>query len=257
MLIDTHCHVHWADFPIPADEVIASARNAGVMQMICVGTDEKTSLEAIEFAKNHDEAFASIGVHPHNAKDGTGVIGHFDDIIQSGKGTKKIVAIGETGLDYYYNHSPKRDQIKALELQIELALKYHLPIIFHVRDGYDDFWPILDNFHGYMGVAHSFTDTMQNAEKAINRGLYIGVNGISTFTKDPLQQEMFASLPLESILLETDAPYLTPSPLRGKVKCNEPAYIREIAQQMGTVRHIEFDEVARVTTRNARTLFNL
>jgi TatD DNase family protein len=254
MLVDTHCHVHWADFAVPPEEVLTKAKSAEVMHMICVGTNEADSNLAIAFAQAHPEAFATVGLHPHYADNG------LDRVTQLARlavvENKKIVAIGETGLDYYYNNSPKKFQIKALEAQIQLAIDLNLPIIFHVRDGYDDFWPILDNFHGYRGVAHSFTDTIENSEEALKRGLYIGVNGISTFTKINEQQKMYLNLPLDKIVLETDAPFLTPSPLRGKIKCNEPAYTREIAQYMGNSRQIDFGEVERITTQNARALFN-
>jgi len=252
MLIDTHCHVHESDYPIDGETVIRNATDAGVMQMICIGSSETSSREAVEFASKHDEAFASVGVHPHYAKDG---IGKIEDYINQ----KDVVAIGEIGLDYYYTNSPREDQIKILKQQIELAIKYDLPIIFHVREAYDDFWSVIDEFKSanIRGVLHCFTDTIENANQAINRGLYIGVNGISTFTKEDSQKVMFASLPLNKILLETDAPFLTPNPLRGKVKVNEPAFIKEIAQHVSSILNIPFDEVAKTTTANARSLFNL
>ncbi len=258
MLIDTHCHIHESDYPIDAEEVIEHAQQAGVMQMICVGTDETDSRDAVEFASKHDGVFATIGVHPHYAKDGVGDLVRLVDSIYPEKGCK-VVAIGEIGLDYYRNNSPKADQIRVLKSLIELALKYDLPIIFHVRDAYDDFWKVLDSFKGKQirGVLHCFTDTLENANEGLKRGLYFGINGISTFTKDKLQTEMFASIPLDRILLETDAPYLVPNPLRGKVKVNEPAYIKEIAQYLSGLRAVSFDEIADITTANAHKLFKI
>ena len=264
MLIDTHCHIHEASYPLDANDVIVRAHKAGVMQMICVGTSEISSRESIEFASKHDNVFASIGIHPYYAKDGIGSLNQLID--QSLVNSKnKLVAIGEIGLDYYNNDSPIDDQIKILKEQIELALKYDLPIIFHVRDAYDDFWKVLDSFQSNIeqtgrpirGVVHCFTDNIKNASEALKRGFYIGVNGISTFTKEESQKAMFASLPIDKIILETDAPFLTPNPLRGKVKVNEPAFVKDIAEFNGAIRQITFDEVANTTTANARALFNL
>ncbi|MFZ2125223.1 MAG: TatD family hydrolase [Candidatus Saccharimonadales bacterium] len=256
MLVDTHCHIHDDKiFPLNSDETIERALQADVTQMLCIGTDEQSSLKAIEFAESHDDvAFAAIGVHPHEAKNGCREL---EKLIQLG--SKKLVAIGEIGLDYHYDHSPRDVQIKVLQAQIELALKYNLPIIFHVREAYDDFWPILDNFQfagqQIRGVLHSFTDSPENAEKAIKRGLYVGINGFSTFTKDIPQQQMFATLPLDKILLETDAPFLTPVPFRGKI--NEPAFVRNIAMHQSLIRNISINEIASQTTENARALFGL
>ena len=248
MLIDTHCHIHESNYPLDASDVIDRAHAAGVMQMICIGTNVEDSQVAVEFASNHDGIFASAGVHPHEIKEGWDKITDFVDANKS-----SIIAIGEIGLDYHYNLNPRDVQTQILRTQIELALKHDLPIIFHVREAFYDFWPILDDYKGIRGVLHSFTDTMENAQEAIKRGLYIGVNGYSTFVREESQKAMFASLPIEKILLETDAPYLTPIPFRGKV--NEPAFVRNIAEYQGEIRQISFDEVANATTANARVLF--
>lgn len=146
-------------------------------------------------------------------------------------------------------------QIQALEAQIQLALDHNLPIIFHVREAFADFWPIFDNFRGIRGELHSFTDTQLNLDEGLKRGLYVGVNGISTFTKDPLQQAMFANIPLEKMLLETDAPFLTPTPFRGKV--NEPAFVRNVAEHQAAVRELPLEQIAAATTANAHALFAL
>lgn len=250
MLIDTHCHIHEANYPLSADDVLKRAHIADVTRMICVGTSEQSSADAIGFAETHDGVYASIGVHPHDTKDG------YAQVVELAKsGSKKLVAIGEIGLDYYYNHSPRDVQIAALESQIQTALDNDLPIIFHVRESFDDFWPIFDNFHGIRGELHSFTDTQANLDKGFERGLYVGVNGISTFTKDTMQQQMYATIPLERMLLETDAPFLTPVPHRGTI--NEPAFVSDIAVFHAMVRGIQPIEVATATTANASTLFHL
>ncbi len=280
-LIDTHCHIHEASYSLDSNEVIRRARYASVDKMICVGTDQSSSREAVAFVAGRDELFASVGVHPHEAKEGWDEIAEllFSSQLHSGRsrdgfaGTAdirsssqnevgsltvrpdKIVAVGEIGLDYFYTHSPKQTQAQALEAQIDMALQANVPIIFHVRDAFDDFWPIFDNFHGIRGELHSFTDTTRQLEEGLKRGLYVGVNGISTFTKDKAQRTMFAAVPLERMLLETDAPFLTPAPLRGKV--NEPAYVRHVAEFHAAQRGISLDELAMITTKNASLLFDL
>lgn len=250
MLVDTHCHIHWADYPLNVDEVIQCAHDNGVNQMVCVGTSEADSKLAIDFAAKYDNIYATIGIHPHYASEG---MCGLEKLIEANH--KNIVAIGEIGLDYHGNQSSHEDQANLLRSQIKLALKYDLPIIFHVREAFDDFWPIFDGFTGIRGVLHSFTDTAENMQSGLDRGLYIGVNGYSTFIKDEAQKAMFASVPVVKMILETDAPFLTPVPFRGKI--NESAYIKNIAEYHGVVRGIGFDEISSVTTANARELFNL
>ena len=248
MLIDSHCHIHDTQFfPEGREEVYRRAVDADVA-MMCVSTGEADSREAVQFVTGRDNTWAVVGVHPHDAKDGWQDIG----VLLSEK-PAKVVGIGEIGLDYYSNHSPREVQQRALEEQLQWALDYHLPVSFHVREAYDDFWPIFDNFSGLRGVMHSFTDTSITLEQALRRGLYIGVNGISTFTKDAAQQLMFRQIPLEKMLLETDAPFLTPKPFRGKM--NEPVLVSHVAQFHTDERNLSFHEVADATTANARELF--
>lgn len=248
MLIDTHCHIHEA-YELPIDEVLERAAEAGVGEYICVGTSEESSRLAIDFAKKHPAAYAVIGVHPHDTKDGYAAIAHLAGT------SSKIVAVGEIGLDYFYTHSPREVQMEALEAQIQIALKHNLPIIFHVREAFDDFWPIFDKYPQIRGVLHSFTDSSVNLQMALARGLYIGVNGISTFTKDEAQKATFDSIPLDRLLFETDAPFLTPAPLRGKV--NEPAYVKLVAEYHANRRGLTLKVIADATTANARAFFKL
>ena len=258
-LIDSHCHVHDTEFFADNREELYQQSIAAGIGMICVGTDERSSQQAVEFAANHDCVWAAVGVHPHDSKDGWNDV---EQLLKSREDNSPIVAIGEIGLDYYYNHSPRDVQIQALEAQLQLAVDYNLPVSFHVRDGapdqpsvWDDFWPIFDNFHGVCGVLHSFTDTRRNLEKGFARGLYVGLNGISTFTKDQTQQELFASIPLERLLLETDAPFLTPKPFRGKM--NKPEYVELVAKYWAEQRNIDFDNLTKVTVHNTKNLFGI
>lgn len=250
MMIDSHCHIHDSQFfPENQEEVYSRAIEANT-HMIAVATSEADSVAAVDFATTHDGVWAVIGVHPHDTKEGWQRV---ETLLK--QTPDKVVGIGEIGLDYFYTHSPRDVQIRALEEQLQWAVDYALPVSFHVREAYDDFWPIFDNFTGVKGVLHCFTDTAQTLEKALTRNLYIGVNGISTFTKDAAQQTMFASLPLEKMLLETDAPFLTPVPFRGKM--NEPVYVVEVARHQAEVRGLSLDDIIAQTTANTRNLFAL
>lgn len=246
MLVDTHCHIHEANYPLEVSGVMQRAHAAGVDKMIVVGTDVASSHAAVAFAAKHDQVWASIGVHPHDTKDGYDIMTAFDE---------RVIAIGEIGLDYFYMHSSRETQIRALEAQLQCAVDRKLPVIFHVRDAFDDFWAVYANFRGLSGVLHSFTDNSANLERALEEGLYIGINGISTFTKDIAQKRIFDTVPLDKMLLETDAPFLTPVPNRGKV--NEPAFVRLVAEYHATCRGISWEQVAQMTSANASELFTI
>ena len=258
-LIDSHCHLHDTEFFADNSEELYQQTIAAGIGMICVGTDERSSRQAVEFAASRDWVWAAVGVHPHDSKDGWGDV---ERLLKARAEDSPIVAIGEIGLDYYYNHSPRDVQIQALEAQLQLAIDYDLPVSFHIRDGaagqisvWDDFWPIFDNFHDLRGVLHSFTDTRLNLDKGFARGLYVGLNGISTFTKDQAQRELFASIPLERLLLETDAPFLTPKPFRGKL--NKPEYVELVAKYWAAERKLVLRELEKAATDNTVKLFGL
>ena len=252
MLADTHCHIHDTELYERTAGVEAYKRGleAGVSRILCIGTSIESSRQAVEFAHNRPGCYAVVGVHPHDSKAGYAEI---ENILQARHET--VVGVGEIGLDYYYNNSPRKEQIDALEQQLQWAKDYKLPVSFHVRDAFTDFWPILANFPGTNGVLHSFTDTQDSLTRALEKGLYIGLNGISTFTKDPEQQRVFDAVPLEKLLLETDAPFLTPVPHRGTV--NEPAFVRSVADYHAKRRGIDYEQFARTTSTNASTLFSL
>lgn len=258
-LIDSHCHLHDTEFFADNREELYQQTIAAGIGMICVGTDQRSSRQAVEFAASRDYTWAAVGVHPHDSKGGWNDV---EQLLKSREDSSPIVAIGEIGLDYYYDHSQRDVQIQALEAQLQLAVDYDLPVSFHIRDGapdqpsvWDDFWPIFDNFHGLRGVLHSFTDTRLNLDKGFARGLYVGLNGISTFTKDQAQQELFASIPLERLLLETDAPFLTPKPFRGKM--NMPRYVELVAKYWADNRNISFGDLSEATVRNTKNLFGI
>lgn len=266
---DTHCHIHeitqdnnpddlvqskWFKAGITdAQQVIAEAKKVNVHNLTVVGCSLRDSKQAVELAARHDNCHASIGIHPHEAKDHKDVATKHD--FTELASVKEVVAIGECGLDYFYEHSPKADQAELLEFQLDLAKKHDLPVIFHVREAFDDFWPILSNFRGLRGVLHSFTDSTANVDKAIKSGLYIGLNGIMTFTKDQNQLEMAKNVPLENLVIETDAPFLTPAPHRGKI-CT-PKHVVETAKFLSQLRGESLERLAAATTHNAKELFRL
>lgn len=270
-LFDSHCHIHEAGAlaaqsdngmhnlwlkagETDSDALIARAAADGVTGMICVGTTLADSRLAVGFVRDRSRCWASVGIHPHEANRGEAELTGLKELLH-GSGQSSIIAIGECGLDYHYTHSPKDDQISALRYQIELALVHNLPLIFHVRDALDDFWPLFDEYRHLRGVLHSFTDSQANLDKALERGLYIGLNGIMTFTKHTWQLDVAKAVPLERLLIETDAPFLTPNPYRGKI--NEPAYIKPIAEFIARLKQISLARLCDATTENARTLFYL
>lgn len=287
--MDTHCHIHESDYPLDIPLVMSNAAKSGVDRLVCVGTDLDSSHQAVQFVQKYENCWASIGIHPHEANDSDARLRELsklldkdfndlseappqpdnsksstivrartvpeDNVIKSLKQRSKVVAIGECGLDYFYEHSTAKDQEKALRFQIELALKHDLPMIFHVREAFDDFWPIFDSYSDIRGVVHSYTDNLENLEKIIERDLFVGVNGIATFAKSKDQIEMYGQIPLSNLLLETDSPFLTPVPKRGTM--NEPANVWLVAKFLSELRGEGESEIAHQTSANAEKLFNL
>lgn len=278
-LIDTHCHVHFNAYKDDRDEVIRRGLSAGV-KMITVGTQKDTSRVAVETAREYDGLWASVGLHPNHLtamefdEDEMPVktrTESFDkEYYRALASDPKVVAIGECGLDYYRLpanvpiEDVKKTQEETFRQHVELAVELKKPLIVHCRDAHDDVLRILDEYvrtptHQCVGVIHSFTGTWHDAERHLEQGFHIGINGIVTFpprkgASDPLP-DVVRRIPLDRLLLETDAPYLTPIPFRGKR--NEPAHVRFVAEKIAELHNVSVEEVARQTTQNARTLFNL
>lgn len=252
--VDTHCHIQFPDYGLDPDEVRKAAAEEGVTRLLCVGCTLPDSEAAVAYAQLHDGVWATIGLHPHEGS----VYAHDHAALQRLRQLAtqpKVVAIGETGLDYYYDNSPRETQQQLLRFQLDLAQERGLPLIFHVRDAFADFWPIFDQYKGLKGVIHSFTGTEADVEHILARGLYVGLNGIMTFSKDPSHQQMMQRLPLDRILIETDAPFLTPVPFRGKI-C-EPKHVKVTATFISELRGESLQEFAAATTHNARQLFKI
>ncbi len=252
--VDTHCHIHFADYQLDPEEVIADAKADGVTRLLCVGCTLEDSEAAIAMAARHDHIWATIGLHPHEGA----LYVHNHHALQQFRdlaARPKVVAIGETGLDYYYEHSPKDDQKRLLRFQLDLAVEHGLPLIFHIREAFADFWEIFDEYRGITGVVHSFSAGPKELDQALERNLHIGLNGIMTFTKDQRQLEAAKAIPLDKLILETDAPFLTPVPFRGTI-C-QPKHVVVTARFLAELRGEELGKLAEVSTKNATTLFNL
>lgn len=252
--VDTHCHLHFDKFGTDRDQACQDSVKAGVTRIICVGTTLDDSQQAIDFAQDRPGVWAAAGSHPHEAEDfikNKGAASRLEELLKQ----PKIVAAGEIGLDYYKNYAPRLDQEKALRLQIESALPSNLPFIFHVRDAWADFWRIYDEYKDLRGVVHSFSSGTKQLNAALDRGLYIGLNGIMTFTKDHAQLDAAREVPLDRLVLETDAPFLTPAPFRGQV-C-EPKHTISTAEFLAKLRGQPIEELAEATTRNALKVFDL
>ncbi len=252
-LVDTHCHLQFDKLNNRLDPVVGQAGKAGVTRMITVGTTLADSAKAVLIAEKLPNVWASAGVHPHDAE-------NFADTDRQEELTKllnksSIVAVGEIGLDYYKDYCPREVQKQALHAQIKVGLKENLPFIFHVRDAWDDFWEVFDSYSDIRGVVHSFSAGPEQVEEILKRGLYIGLNGIMTFTNDPNQLEAAKQVPLDKLLLETDAPFLTPKPYRSET-C-EPKHVRTIAGFLAELRGEPLNKLAEATTANAVSLFGL
>lgn len=269
--VDTHCHIQsagrfngerqtselWSKAPdLTAAQIVKNAKADGVKKLICVGCELADSRLAIDFAPTEPDCFASIGIHPHEAQHFAGNSEKLQEFAELAN-QPKVVAVGECGLDYFYEYSPKEAQAEILKFQIELALEHDLPMIFHVREAFDDFWPIFESYKGgkIRGALHSFTDNQENLARAVKHGLFVGVNGIATFAKQPEQLAMYKAIPPGNLLLETDAPFLTPIPFRGQI--NEPKHVRTVAEFLAKLRNEPLEELAKTTTVNAEHLFGI
>jgi TatD DNase family protein len=252
-LTDTHCHLQFDKLSSRIEEVMAAAKANSVTRLICVGTTIEDSEKAVDYAAKYDNVWASVGNHPHDGKD-------FDFAKDSARlkallARPRVVAVGEIGLDYYHDYSPREIQQKMLRAQIEVGLPSGLPFVFHVREAFEDFWRILDSYDGLRGVVHSFSSDRDDLDQALSRGLYVALNGIMTFTKDADQLAAAKAVPKNRLLLETDAPFLAPLPFRGQL-C-EPKHVADTAAFLAELRDEPLPGLADYTTANAIKLFGI
>jgi TatD DNase family protein len=253
MLIDSHCHLEMETFDTDRDEVVKRAEDAKVKYIINVGSDRESNIKGLELASRYANIYAAVGIHPHDAK--TLDRSLYKEIEEWTK-QPKVVAIGEIGLDYHYLNSPKGIQIEAFRKQIGLAKDKGLPIIVHSREAKNDTLRILqEEITHTPGVFHCFSGDIEMAKKAMELGFYISIAGPVTFNKARKIREVVKFIPDEFLLVETDAPYLSPVPMRGKR--NEPSYLRYTAEVIAEIRGISVDDLARITTLNAKKLFKI
>jgi len=250
MIFDTHVHLNDKTFAKDLDEVIKRAIDSGVNKMIVVGYDVPTSGRAVEISKKYNgKIYASCAIHPHDAEDFDKEFKNIEEISKE----KEIVAIGETGLDFYRNLSPKEKQIESFKWHIELSLKRNLPLILHVRNAFPDVFQILNNYKNLKGIFHCFSGGVNEAKKGIEMGFYISFSGSLTYGSRKLEDSL-KILPEDRILFETDAPYLTPRPLRGR---NEPSYIVYTIKHASRVLNIEFERLCEISYKNGLRVFKI
>ena len=264
-IFDTHCHLQFSQYDSDREEVIKRALDAD-MGMTCVGTDYETSRKAVELAERYDNIWASVGLHPNDIEQMPHVNCQMFEVLLA---SPKVVAVGEVGLDYYRTPEPEKQKLKREQREVlcqfsDIASHHNKPLIIHCRNGsaglatstHEDMVEILSqraNSKGQVlsGVIHSFTGTWLQAQKYLELGFYIGLNGIITFTVQ--HNESVIKIPLEKILLETDAPFLAPASHRGER--NEPVFVSEVARKVGDLKGINIEKVLAQTTHNAKTLF--
>ncbi len=252
-LTDTHCHLDMDAYSADLDLVLNRADQAGVGTIVTIGIDATSSKQAVQLARRHARVYAAVGIHPHDAANATDE--DFKTIMELAS-HEKVVGYGEIGLDYAKKYSPKTIQQQVFSRQLQLAAELNLPVIIHDREAHEDTLCLLKEHAPYPagGVMHCFSGDMSFAEKILELGFFISIPGIVTFKNANSLHEVAATLPLESMLIETDGPFLTPVPYRGKR--NEPAFIVYTAQKIADLAGVSLREIAATTTANAQSIFH-
>lgn len=261
-LTDTHCHLNLEHYRDDLEDVLNRAWDAGVDRILIPGTNLESSRTAVQLADAHPNLFAAVGVHPNEATSWDAQTGQQ---LAELAGHPKVVAIGEIGLDYYRQYAPHDLQNEIFRKQLDLATKTNLPVIIHSRESLSDLWPILSSWQSNLvqggsslaekpGVLHSYDGDLETARKAVESRFFIGVTGPVTFQNARVRQEIVRNLPLEALLTETDSPYLTPHPFRGRR--NEPEFVLFVAEKLADLHHLPLEGVADITSKNADGLFS-
>ena len=253
MLVDSHCHLDFPDFADELDDVVNRATSAGLGRMVTICTRVRRFAQVLAIAQRYDSVYCSVGTHPHNADEELDVTA---DQLEELARHPKVVAIGEAGLDYYYDNAPREAQAQGLRVHIQASRRSGLPLVIHSRDADQDMMAILTEEMGkgaFPAVLHCFSSGAALARRGIELGLYVSFSGILTFKRSEELREIARTLPLDRLLVETDAPYLAPTPHRGKR--NEPAYVAHTARVLAEVRGVSEQALAEQTTQNFFTLF--
>ena len=251
MIVDTHCHLYFEELNKDIDGVLSRANDLGVNTFICVGTNISDSYESLTLAQKYKSIYATAGIHPHDSKD---VAEDYLQELRKLLDNEKIVAVGEMGLDYFRNISNPETQKIVFKAQLQLAEEMSKPIVFHNREADEDIINILSDFPNVIGVAHCFSSSYETAIKLIEMGFYISFSGNLTFKNSHLP-EVAKKLPLDRLLVETDSPFLSPVPFRGET--NEPGRTRYVVEKLAEIFDSNIDQIASITTANAKNLFNL
>ncbi len=254
MIIDSHCHLTYEPMSLSLNETILRANNDGVKYLLTISTEDKSYKNILKIVNNYSSVFGTYGIHPHEAKNHKLIKSEY--IIKKINENKKIIGIGETGLDFYYNHSEKKDQISLFLEHIEASQKINLPLIVHTRSAEDYTLKILKESSQRKNLKiliHCFTGSKEFAFKLLDLGAYISASGVVTFKKSKDLTETFKEIPLNRILVETDSPYLSPEPLRGK--SNEPSHIIHTVKYLSNLKNISFEKLSETTTQNFFNLF--
>jgi TatD DNase family protein len=251
-LIDTHAHLTSEQILPVLDDVVARAKKAGIEKIVNICTDERSLVEGLLLHEDHSWIFNAAATTPHDVeKEGAAFFPYVERNALEGK----LIAIGETGLDYFYEHSNRQEQQRYLSLYFSLARQAKLPLIFHCRDAFADLFSMADEeYKGYPAVLHCFTGNLEEARGVLNRGWYLSISGIATFKKSAALREIAKYVPLDRLLIETDAPYLAPQSHRGQL--NEPAYLPETAHAIAEAMGISIDKLATATVENAARFFS-
>lgn len=254
MLIDSHAHLDDPRFDKDRDMLIKSLKNNGIEMVINIGADLQTSIASVSLAEKYDNIYAAVGVHPHSAKE---VDNSTIEILKTFAKRDKVVAIGEIGLDFYYDNSPRDIQRKWFKEQLDLAKEVDLPVVIHTRDAAQETFDILKEAQdgSLRGVLHCYSGSPEMALEYVKMGFYISLAGPVTFKNARVAREVAKVVPLDKLLIETDCPYLTPEPYRGKR--NEPIFVRYVAGTIAEVKGISFEDLAKATNRNTRELFKI
>jgi len=253
MVIDSHAHLEMTPFDRDRDAVVRRAREAGVEIIVTVGTTVEDCRRALDIARRYPDVYAVIGIHPHEVKD---IDGTTYDALKEMAGREKVGAYGEIGLEFFRNLSPRATQIRRFGEQLELASELDLPVVIHDREAHRETVELLKGWKGgRRGIIHCFSGDYAMAKQCIGLGFYISIPGTVTFEKNDRLRSIVRELPLDSLLVETDCPYLPPPPFRGKR--NEPAYVVHTARKVAEIKGLPFEDVAAVTTANAKAVFGI